>query len=212
MSLADNVTKKYMQDNAHFADLFNYYIYDGKAVINPDDLIDKDPTELCILSNVFIRVCKTDTVTPVVTITLYWGTKSWDAATRLSDMFPADTPEEISAKITVPDGERTVDMCVATKAFFIDEEVLIASAIKTSYAFYYAVFAAIFSPSVIFIMKYGNITSPNMTSIAPRRKLPQWLPNIKTTVAFETYSCHEKYIPRPTDVSGASIGEDVGIL
>jgi hypothetical protein len=127
---------------------------------------------------------KTDTVTPVVTITLYWGTKPWDAAIRLSDMFPKDTPEEIrafatdyklnlvtpenisdfkklstelgdmlesikrcddsemfknmiaernghwiisregadllnvliNAKITVPDGERTVDMCVATKA------------------------------------------------------------------------------------------------
>ena len=175
MSLADDVTKKYMQDNTHFADLFNYYIYDGKPVINPDDLIDKDPTELCILSNgkkafskqkirdilkscsiktdghtVFVLMgienqsdihyamtiknllydalnyaeqadvitkkhradkdiegdeflsgfAKTDTVTPVVTITLYWGTKTWDAATRLSDMFPADTPDEIRALAT----------------------------------------------------------------------------------------------------------------
>lgn len=34
MNNKDAVTKEYMQDNDVFADVFNYYLYGGKSVIN----------------------------------------------------------------------------------------------------------------------------------------------------------------------------------
>lgn len=38
MGKADTVTKQYMEDNQVFADAFNYLIYDGKEVIQPEKL------------------------------------------------------------------------------------------------------------------------------------------------------------------------------
>lgn len=42
------VTKKYMQDNDRFADVCNFYLFHGKQVIKPEDLIEKDVTELAL--------------------------------------------------------------------------------------------------------------------------------------------------------------------
>ena len=49
MSNADVVTKNYMRSNQIFADAFNYLLYDGKAVIDPDGLHELDSTELTVL-------------------------------------------------------------------------------------------------------------------------------------------------------------------
>lgn len=35
-----------MADNERFADLCNFYFFDGKPVIAPDDLVEQDTTEL----------------------------------------------------------------------------------------------------------------------------------------------------------------------
>ena len=48
MGNIDAESKKYMSDNAHFADAFNYLIYDGKPVIDPNSLSPLDPTEIVI--------------------------------------------------------------------------------------------------------------------------------------------------------------------
>lgn len=49
MSNADVVTKNYMRANKIFADAFNYLLYDGKDVIDPDSLRELDSTELTVL-------------------------------------------------------------------------------------------------------------------------------------------------------------------
>ena len=42
------VTKRYMQDNARFADICNFYFFDGQQIIKPEDLVEKDITELAL--------------------------------------------------------------------------------------------------------------------------------------------------------------------
>ena len=49
MSNADVVTKNYMRANKIFADAFNYLLYDGRNVIDPDRLQELDSTELTVL-------------------------------------------------------------------------------------------------------------------------------------------------------------------
>ena len=49
MSNADVVTKNYMRANKIFADAFNYLLYDGRSVIDPDSLRELDSTELAVL-------------------------------------------------------------------------------------------------------------------------------------------------------------------
>ncbi len=44
----DTVSKKYLQDNARFADLFNFYLYGGKQVIQPDQLRPLDTTAIAL--------------------------------------------------------------------------------------------------------------------------------------------------------------------
>lgn len=39
-------TKKYIGNNEQFADLCNYFLFDGRQVIRPEDLVEKDVTEL----------------------------------------------------------------------------------------------------------------------------------------------------------------------
>ena len=46
---ADTLTKQYMQDAAVFADAFNYLIYNGEQVIQPEQLHAVDTTELASL-------------------------------------------------------------------------------------------------------------------------------------------------------------------
>ena len=44
----DKITKDYMQDNAIFADAFNFLIYDGRQVIKPDQLRQLDTTTVAL--------------------------------------------------------------------------------------------------------------------------------------------------------------------
>lgn len=44
----DTVTKEYMKDPIIFADVFNKFLYHGKQVINPDNLIEMDSTEIVV--------------------------------------------------------------------------------------------------------------------------------------------------------------------
>ena len=48
MGNIDNITKEYISDNRRFADLFNYLIYGGREVICPQDLEERDATELAL--------------------------------------------------------------------------------------------------------------------------------------------------------------------
>ncbi len=48
MGERDILEKKYLQNSKRFADAFNYYIYKGKQVINPDDLKEIGTEELAV--------------------------------------------------------------------------------------------------------------------------------------------------------------------
>ncbi len=48
MGKTDIRTNEYMADNARFADLFNFFLHDGKQVINPDKLREMDRTALAL--------------------------------------------------------------------------------------------------------------------------------------------------------------------
>ena len=47
----DAITKAYIRKNEVFADAFNYFMYDGAQVIQPECLKELDPTEIAILLN-----------------------------------------------------------------------------------------------------------------------------------------------------------------
>ncbi len=42
------VAKRYMQDNARFADICNFYLFGGQQIIKPADLAERDVTELAM--------------------------------------------------------------------------------------------------------------------------------------------------------------------
>lgn len=44
----DTLTKEYMSRNDIFADVFNYVLYSGKAVIKDEDLVDRDVSEIAL--------------------------------------------------------------------------------------------------------------------------------------------------------------------
>lgn len=46
MGLKDTVMTKYMKQNDIFADVCNYFIYDGEQVIDPDSLEELDTREV----------------------------------------------------------------------------------------------------------------------------------------------------------------------
>lgn len=46
LGIKDTVTAKYMSQNEIFADVFNYFIYDGEQVIRPEDLKELDTREI----------------------------------------------------------------------------------------------------------------------------------------------------------------------
>lgn len=48
MGYKDTATIKYMEQNDIFADVFNYYIYDGEQVIDPNSLVELDTREIGI--------------------------------------------------------------------------------------------------------------------------------------------------------------------
>ena len=45
---ADTITKDYISDREIFSDVFNYYIYGGRQVIAPEQLEERDPTEIAL--------------------------------------------------------------------------------------------------------------------------------------------------------------------
>ncbi|MCM1122617.1 MAG: transposase [Eubacterium sp.] len=45
---ADTITKDYVKDAGIFADIFNYYIYGGRQVIRPEQLIERDSTKIAL--------------------------------------------------------------------------------------------------------------------------------------------------------------------
>ena len=45
---ADTITKDYISDREIFSDVFNYYIYGGQQVIAPEQLEERDPTEIAL--------------------------------------------------------------------------------------------------------------------------------------------------------------------
>lgn len=45
---ADTITKAYVQDPSIFADIFNYYVYEGRQVIKPEHLIERDSTKIAL--------------------------------------------------------------------------------------------------------------------------------------------------------------------
>ena len=48
MGTPDTVTKTLMSDNKFFADVFNYFLYEGKQIIKPEKLSVKDITEIAL--------------------------------------------------------------------------------------------------------------------------------------------------------------------
>ena len=42
------VTKRYLQDNARFADVCNFFLFGGRQVIHPENLVQQDVTELAL--------------------------------------------------------------------------------------------------------------------------------------------------------------------
>lgn len=46
MGVADTVTIKYLQQNEIFADAFNFLVYGGRKVIDPDSLVELDTREI----------------------------------------------------------------------------------------------------------------------------------------------------------------------
>ena len=48
MGQVDSCTKEYARRHVVFADLFNYYVYDGRMVIQPENLKEMDTTELTL--------------------------------------------------------------------------------------------------------------------------------------------------------------------
>ena len=48
MSAQDAIGKRYLSDNAIFADAFNFLLYDGEPVIRPEELREADTTEIAL--------------------------------------------------------------------------------------------------------------------------------------------------------------------
>ena len=48
MGKTNVVTKQYMKDNARFADACNFFLFHGEQIIKPEDLAEKDVTELAL--------------------------------------------------------------------------------------------------------------------------------------------------------------------
>ncbi len=164
MGAKDTKAKEFLSNNERFADLFNYYLFDGRQVIKPGDLEEKDTAEVIslygldgretqkqrwrdLLKRAIIKATETavfvilgienqsdihyampvrnmiydgmnygaqaaeiserhrknkeygsgagflsgfmkeDKLTPVITLTVYWGADEWDAPRSLHEMF-----------------------------------------------------------------------------------------------------------------------------
>ncbi|MCR5502794.1 MAG: hypothetical protein K6F53_07280 [Lachnospiraceae bacterium] len=51
MGKKDHIAKQYLSKNEVFADAFNYFLYQGRQVLHPEDLEEKSPEELMVFSH-----------------------------------------------------------------------------------------------------------------------------------------------------------------
>lgn len=170
MGAKDTKAKEFLSNNERFADLFNYYLFKGRQVIRPEDLEERDTTEVLslygrgkkeiqkqkwrdLLKHAIIKATETavfvllgienqndihyampvknmgydvmnygaqvteaaarhkkdkdygsdaeflsgfhkeDKLTPVITLTVYWGADKWDAPRSLYEMFAMSDPQ-----------------------------------------------------------------------------------------------------------------------
>ena len=139
MGKKDIQAHEFLANNARFADLCNYFLFDGREIIDPGKLKEQDTTEIFsafgiskkelhlqkwrdLLKHVVVkstdhctyiiigvenqseihyampiknmiydainygRQTKEDKLTPVITLTVYWGCEDWDAPRSLHEM------------------------------------------------------------------------------------------------------------------------------
>ena len=92
MSKKDTVTKAFMRENAVFADAFNYLIFNGKKVIQPEQLRELDTTEL-------VQLVVKGKITNV-TIDLSEETEEVDMCKAIDDMMQDSRKEGILFVLT----------------------------------------------------------------------------------------------------------------
>lgn len=169
MGAKDAKAREFLSNNERFADLFNYYLFEGRQVIRPEDLEERDTAEVLslygrnqkeiqkqkwrdLLKHAIIKATKTtvfvllgienqsdihyampvkniiydgmnygtqvveaarkhrkdkdygseaeflsgfrkeDKLTPVITLTVYWGSDEWDAPRSLHEMLAVSDP------------------------------------------------------------------------------------------------------------------------
>lgn len=85
MGRKDVLTQNYMKQNDKFADLCNFFLFDGEPVIKPDDLSEKDATELGLSG-----MTAHDRIRPVITITVYWKTGAWNGPRSIHEMLDVE--------------------------------------------------------------------------------------------------------------------------
>ena len=170
MGAKDAKAREFLSNNERFSDLFNYYLFDGRPVIKPEDLEERDTTAVLslygrnqrdiqkqkwrdLLKHAIIKATKTtvfvllgienqgeihyampvknmsydvmnydaqvleaarkhrndknygskaeflsgfhkeDKLTPVITLTVYWGADEWDAPRSLHEMLAVSDPQ-----------------------------------------------------------------------------------------------------------------------
>lgn len=90
MGKMDSQTKVYMSDPKHFADALNY----GQQV-NKITALHRQEKDVKNSAEYLSGFSKTDKIMPVITLTVYFGAKEWDAPRCLKDMFSEDISTEI---------------------------------------------------------------------------------------------------------------------
>ena len=88
MSKKDTVTKAFVRENAVFADAFNYMIFNGKKVIQPEQLRELDTTEL-------VQLVVNGKITNV-TIDLSEETEEVDMCKAIDDMMQDSRAEGLA--------------------------------------------------------------------------------------------------------------------
>lgn len=100
MGSKDTKTKAFVRNNMRFADVCNYYLYDGinySAQVAETYRKNKENKNYRPKSAEFLSgFGKNDKLVPVITITIYWGAGKWDGPRSLHEMF--DTEDETILK------------------------------------------------------------------------------------------------------------------
>ena len=89
MGKKDAVSKHYMSKNEIFADAVNFYFFDGKEKVKPEDLESGDPEELELLYGKHAAVR---------TLVIYFGSAVWNGPRTFAkiDMEIEEDEEEIN--------------------------------------------------------------------------------------------------------------------